>query len=156
MYCELKSRFRIKNKKLAVIIWVIKINVLRTNLYCCDFLVINIPLPRDARVCFAYNAPTIFSGTTALSNSSLVMNPKARIASFNVVFSAYAFFATLDALSYPMCWFNAVTSMSELRKFLSNWSRLAFIPATQLRSKARAASASNLHDCRALNIITGL
>jgi len=43
--------------------------------------------------------PTIFSGRTALSNSSSVKNPRATAASLSVVFSACAFLAILAALS---------------------------------------------------------
>ena len=50
---------------------------------------------------------TMSLGTTALSNSSPVIYPNATTASRNVVPSLYAFFATTQALSYPMNGFNA-------------------------------------------------
>mmetsp|Transcript_28683 Transcript_28683/g.72021 ORF Transcript_28683/g.72021 Transcript_28683/m.72021 type:complete len:249 (-) Transcript_28683:730-1476(-) len=106
--------------------------------------------PRD------YFGPSIFLGTTALSNSSAESRPRLTASSLSVDPFLCAVLAIFAALSYPITGFRAVTSMSDS---LSSWltrSSLTRRPSMQCFRKEVDESARRRELCSALAIIIGL
>src|SRR5258705_13105247 len=74
--------------------------------------------------------PTIFDGSTTLSNCFSLIKPDCSAASLSVSPSSLALWAMADALSYPMTGLSAVTSISERPTSSSMCCRLSFVPST--------------------------